>query len=85
MHRSGRIDRQVRVVFASEMEDELWERWARGESSRLIARRLRITPHAVRAVLARHGGVRPRTRARGKQQLTAAEREDISGTSRSAT
>jgi DNA-binding CsgD family transcriptional regulator len=66
------------VVFTSEPEDELWERWARGESGRLIARKLRSTPHAVRAVLARHGGVRPPTRARGKQQLTATEREEIS-------
>lgn len=66
------------MVFASELEDELWERWAWGESSRLIARRLRSTPHAVRTVLARHGGVRPPPRARGKQQLTATEREEIS-------
>lgn len=65
-------------MFISELEDELWERWARGESSRLIARRLRSTPHAVRAVLAQHGGVRPRTRARGKQHLTVADREEIS-------
>lgn len=66
------------MVFTSELEDELWQRWERGESSRLIARKLRSTPHAVRAVLARHGGVRPPTRARGKQQLTATEREEIS-------
>jgi IS30 family transposase len=65
-------------MFASELEDELWERWAQGESSRLIARRLRSTPNAVRMVLAQHGGVRPRPRARSKQQLTVAEREEIS-------
>lgn len=66
------------MVFTSEVEDELWERWARGESIQLIARKLCSTPHAVRAVLARHGGVRPSARARGTQQLTAAEREEIS-------
>jgi IS30 family transposase len=66
------------VLFTSAQEDVLWERWMRGESSRLIARILRSTPHAVRALLAQHGGVRPLTRARGKQQLTVAEREEIS-------
>jgi hypothetical protein len=66
------------VAFSSELEDEPREGWARGESSRLIARKLPSTPHAVRAVLARHGGVRPPARERGKQQLTAAGREEIS-------
>ena len=65
------------MVFTSEVQDELWEVWARGESSRLIARKLRSTPHAVRAVSARHGGVRPPARAHGKQQLNAAEGEEI--------
>lgn len=29
------------MAFTSEQEDELWERWRRGEPSRLIARAVR--------------------------------------------
>jgi IS30 family transposase len=32
------IGPEVRVGFTSEQEDELWERWRRGEPSRLITR-----------------------------------------------
>lgn len=73
-----RIDPEVCVAFTSEQEVELWERWSRGEPSRLIARALRTGPAAVRGFLARHGGVRPPERHRSDRHLTALEREEIS-------
>ncbi|WP_223145265.1 IS30 family transposase [Microbacterium sp. ANT_H45B] len=66
------------MAFTSEQEIELWERWSRGEPSRLIARALRTGPAAVRGFLARHGGVRPPERHRSDRHLTALEREEIS-------
>ena len=56
---------------------EVWDRWQRGESSKVIARVLgRGT--SVYSVLLRHGGIRPRPRCRSPQALTLAEREEIS-------
>ena len=56
---------------------ELWERWARGESSKAIARAM-DRGASVYSVLLRHGGIRPRTRRRSPRELTLAEREEIS-------
>ena len=64
--------------FTTEQEDELWIRWRRGESSRLIGRALRCHPSSVRAFLARSGGVRPTPRRRSVRHLTATEREEVS-------
>ncbi len=66
------------MAFTSEQEDGLWHRWRRGEPSRLIARELRTSPWAVRALLAKHGGVRPPSRRRSARHLTVAEREEVS-------
>jgi len=66
------------VGFTTEQEDELWIRWRRGESSRLIGRALRCHPLSVRAFLARSGGVRPTPRRRSVRHLTATEREEVS-------
>ncbi|WP_208323591.1 IS30 family transposase [Microbacterium sp. Be9] len=63
--------------FTSEQEDALWELWAKGEPSRLIARSLRSNPSAVRAHLAKHGGVRPATRRRSRRHLTVEQREEV--------
>jgi len=66
------------VAFTNEQEDELWERWRQGEPSPLIARALRTNLSAVRALLAKHGGVRPPARRRSARHFTAAEREEVS-------
>jgi len=66
------------VGFTTEQEDELWIRWRRSESSRLIGRALRCHPSSVRAFLARSGGVRPTPRRRSVRHLTATEREEVS-------
>lgn len=65
------------MVFTSQQEDALWELWAKGEPSRLIARSLRSNPSAVRAHLAKHGGVRPPARRRSDRQLTVEQREEV--------
>jgi IS30 family transposase len=72
------IGPEVRVCFTIEQEDELWERWRRGEPSRLIARSLRTHPSTVRGFLSKHGGIRPPTRRRSAHHLTVAEREEVS-------
>ncbi len=64
--------------FTAEQEDELWEMWRRGDSSRLIGRTLRRQPSSVRAVLARSGGARPAPRRRSDRHLSTAEREEVS-------
>ncbi len=65
------------MAFTSEQEDELWELWGKGEPSRLIARSLRSNASAVNRHLAKHGGVRPVPRRRGRQQLTLEQREEV--------
>lgn len=65
------------MAFTSEQEDELWELWGKGEPSRLIARSLRSNASAVNRHLAKHGGVRPVPRRRGREQLTIDEREEV--------
>ena len=64
--------------FTNEQRNELWDRWRRGESSRLIGRALRASPTSVRAVLAAHGGIRPPERRRNRRHLSAQEREEVS-------
>lgn len=56
---------------------EVWDRWGRGESSDGIARALNRGSN-IYYVVARWGGIRPRTRHRCAQALTATEREEIS-------
>lgn len=65
------------MAFSSEQEDELWELWGKGEPSRLIARSLRSNASAVNRHLAKHGGVRPVPRRRGRQHLTLEQREEV--------
>ena len=71
------IDLEVCVPLTNEQQDEVWDRWGRGEPSRLIARSLRSNPSAVRAHLAKHGGVRPVPRRRSRLHLTAEQREEV--------
>ncbi len=56
---------------------EVFDRWQRGESSDGIARALNRGSN-VYMLLARHGGIRPRTRCLSARALTVAEREEIS-------
>lgn len=58
--------------------DEIWARYAAGESSRHIAVALGRDFSSVQRVLREHGGVRPRPRARAVAHLALAERERIS-------
>ena len=57
---------------------EVWDRWKRGESSKVIGRHLGRQSSSVNAVLTRSGGIRPRTRCRSVHALRLAEREEIS-------
>jgi IS30 family transposase len=66
------------VGFTAEQGDDLWDRWRRGDSSRLIARTLRCQPATVCAFVAKTGGVRPAPPRRSERHLTAAEREEVS-------
>lgn len=72
------IDPEVCMPLTSDQQDEVWDRWGRGEPSRLIARALRCSPAVVRRHLAVHGGVRPAARRRSDRHLSVGEREEIS-------
>ncbi len=68
--------RKRRGFTAAEVA-EVWDRWRRGESSKVIARVLG-RGSSVYSVLLRHGGIRPRVRCRSSQALTLSDREEIS-------
>jgi IS30 family transposase len=59
-------------------QDEVWERWRRGESLRLIARRLGKRGPSVRAFVLQTGGVQRHPPRRALRCLSMAEREEIS-------
>jgi IS30 family transposase len=59
-------------------QNEVWRRWRRGESLRLIARRLGKRGPSVRALVLQTGGVQRHPPRRAPQCLTMAEREEIS-------
>jgi DNA-binding CsgD family transcriptional regulator len=59
-------------------QDEVWQRWRRGESLRLIARRLGKRGPSVRAVVLQTGGVQRPPSRRAARALLLAEREEIS-------
>jgi hypothetical protein len=59
-------------------QDELWARWRRGESLRLIARRMGKRGPSIRAFVLQTGGVQQRPPQRAARSLTAVEREEIS-------
>jgi IS30 family transposase len=56
---------------------EMWERWLRGESQRVIAEALGVSPPAIGKVLRRRGGFAPVVRRRSARVLQTAEREEI--------
>ena len=59
-------------------QDEVWQRWRRGESLRLIARRLGKRGPSVRAFVLQSGGVQCPLPRRAARALLLAEREEIS-------
>jgi IS30 family transposase len=59
-------------------QDEVWARWRRGESLRLIARRLGKRGPSVRAFVLQTGGVQRHPPHRALRCLSMAEREEIS-------
>src|SRR5215213_8887278 len=59
-------------------QDEVWQRWRRGESLRLIARRLGKRGPSVRAFVLQTGGVQCPPPRRAARALRLAEREGIS-------
>jgi IS30 family transposase len=59
-------------------QDEVWARWRRGESLRLIARRLGKRGPSVRAFVLQTGGVQRHPPHRALRCLSTAEREEIS-------
>ena len=59
-------------------QDEVWRRWRRGESLRLIARRLGKRGPSVRALVFQTGGVQRQPPRRNAAYLSMAEREEIS-------
>src|SRR5215217_5919868 len=59
-------------------QDEVWQRWRRGESLRLIARRLGKRGPSVRAFVLQTGGVQHCPPRRAERCLSMAEREEIS-------
>jgi IS30 family transposase len=59
-------------------QDEVWARWRRGESLRLIARRMGKRAPSVRAFVLQTGGVQRHPPRRRLRCLSVAEREEIS-------
>jgi IS30 family transposase len=59
-------------------QDQIWERWRRGESLRLIARQLGKHTPAVRGFVLDTGGIRKRPPIRASRCLSLDEREEIS-------
>ena len=72
------MKRRKRVYYSRAQKDEMWDRWRQGESLHEIARSFNRHHSSVQGIIARHGGIRPRSRCRPKQSLTLEERETIS-------
>ena len=64
--------------LSAEEQGEVWARWRRGESLRLIARRLGKRGPSVRAFVLQTGGVQRHPPSRAKRCLSMVEREEIS-------
>ncbi|WP_455926527.1 IS30 family transposase [Pseudomonas putida] len=64
--------------FSSEQKSEIWQRWRRGETLSTIAHAIGKNTGSLHGLLARHGGIAPRTRNRSRLALTLEEREEIS-------
>jgi helix-turn-helix protein len=64
--------------LSAEEQNEVWARWRRGESLRLIARRLGKRGPSARVFVLQTGGVQQHPPCRAQHCLSMAEREEIS-------
>ena len=64
--------------FTTVEKTELWDRWQRGESTKVIGRAFGKHQASIYFQLAPYGGIRPAPRHRSKLALTLSEREEIS-------
>lgn len=64
--------------FMEADKTELWDRWQRGESTRVIGRAFGKHQASIYFQLAPSGGIRPAPKRRSRLALSLAEREDIS-------
>ena len=67
-----------RPGISDERKQELWDRWAAGESISEISRAMGKPPGSVYTILRSRGGCVPRRRRVRANALTLAEREEIS-------
>jgi IS30 family transposase len=71
-------DQKSRYGFSALEKNEVWERWAQGESLKAIGRAFGKPSSSIHGQLSPYGGIRPAPRLRTKLALTLAEREEIS-------
>ena len=71
-------DQKSHYGFSALEKDEVWERWARGETLKAIGRVFGKPSSPIRGQLSPYGGIRPAPRRRSKLALTLSEREEIS-------
>jgi IS30 family transposase len=64
--------------FSALEKEEVWDRWARGESLKAIGRAFGKQSSSIYYLLSPYGGIRPASQRRSKKALTLAEREEIS-------
>ncbi len=64
--------------LTADQQDELWQRWRKGEALRSVARQLGAPVQHVRRYVAQTGGVRPRPVGRSVRHLSLQEREEVS-------
>ena len=64
--------------LSAQEQDEVWARWRRGQSLRLIARQLGKRGPSVRAFVLQTGGIQHHPPRRAQRSLSMAEREEIS-------
>lgn len=67
-----------RIHYTEADKALMWDRWQQGESLHSIAKLFDRHHSAVRGILVRNGGIRPRKRRRSRLALSLAEREEIS-------
>ena len=66
-----------RIYYTEAGKALMWERWRQGESLHAIARLFDRHNESVGGILARSGGIRPRSRRRSARALALTEREEI--------
>ena len=71
-------DQKSHYGFSALEKDEVWERWARGETLKAIGRVFGKPSSPIRGQLSPYGGIRPAPRRRSKLALTLSEREETS-------